>query len=125
MAGVVRKSISKILVANRGEIACRVFQTAKKMGIKSVAVYSVADRHSKHVALADEAVCVGPTASTESYLNIPNIMQAIQDTGAEAVHPGYGFLSENSGFAQACADAGIEFIGGCCLAPVLARHVPR
>ncbi|KAJ1630266.1 Pre-ATP-grasp domain-containing protein, partial [Pavlovales sp. CCMP2436] len=103
--------ISKILIANRGEISCRVSETARKLGIKTVAVYSEADKHAKHVSMADEAVCVGPTLSAKSYLNVPNIMRAIRETGAEAVHPGYGFLSENANFAQACEDAGIEFIG--------------
>jgi propionyl-CoA carboxylase alpha chain len=103
--------IKKILIANRGEISCRVSKTARKLGIKTVAIFSEADRHAKHVAMADEAVCVGPTLSAKSYLNVPNIMQAIRDTGAEAVHPGYGFLSENANFAKACEENGIEFIG--------------
>mmetsp|Transcript_21110 Transcript_21110/g.70947 ORF Transcript_21110/g.70947 Transcript_21110/m.70947 type:complete len:689 (-) Transcript_21110:407-2473(-) len=107
----MQRTISKILIANRGEISCRVSATAKRLGIKSVAVYSEADRFAKHVSMADEAVCVGPTRAAESYLNIPRIIQACKDTGAEAVHPGYGFLSENTKFSQACADNGIEFIG--------------
>ncbi|KAG8464010.1 hypothetical protein KFE25_000178 [Diacronema lutheri] len=109
--GVVRRAIKKILIANRGEISCRVSHTARKLGIKTVAIFSEADRHAKHVSMADESICVGPTLSSKSYLNVPNILQAIRDTGAEAVHPGYGFLSENSKFAAACEADGIEFIG--------------
>ena len=101
----------KILVANRGEIACRVMSTAKKMGIKTVAVHSEADRDAVHVGMADEAVCIGPAPSAESYLVQKNILQAIKDTGADAVHPGYGFLSENASFARALSRAGIAFIG--------------
>jgi len=101
----------KILIANRGEIACRVMKTAKKMGIKTVAVYSEADREARHVQLADEAVCIGPAPSRESYLVMDRIIQACKDTGAEAVHPGYGFLSENEQFAKRCEDEGIIFIG--------------
>jgi len=101
----------KILIANRGEIACRVIKTAKRMGIKTVAVYSEADRLSLHVAMADEAVCIGPAPSSESYLVQKNILQAIRDTKADAVHPGYGFLSENASFARALARQGVAFIG--------------
>ncbi len=101
----------KILIANRGEIACRVMRSAQKMGIKTVAVYSEADAEALHVRLADEKVCVGPAASAQSYLVIENIVKACKDTGAEAVHPGYGFLSENRAFAKALADEGIAFIG--------------
>lgn len=101
----------KILVANRGEIACRVFSTAKKMGIATVAVYSEADREALHVKMADEAVCIGPAASSESYLVVDKIIQACVETGADAVHPGYGFLSENSQFRDALDSAGIAFIG--------------
>ncbi|MBU3566853.1 acetyl-CoA carboxylase biotin carboxylase subunit [Polynucleobacter alcilacus] len=101
----------KILIANRGEIACRVMKTAKKMGIKTVAVYSEADKEARHVQLADEAVCIGPAPSRESYLSIDRIIQACKDTGAEAVHPGYGFLSENEQFAKRCEEEGIVFIG--------------
>jgi propionyl-CoA carboxylase alpha chain len=103
--------LKKILVANRGEIACRVFATAKKMGIATVAVYSDADRDALHVQMADEAVNIGPAASSESYLVIDKIVQACLDTGADAVHPGYGFLSENSKFHDALDAAGIVFIG--------------
>ncbi len=101
----------KILIANRGEIACRVMKTARKMGIASVAVYSEADQDALHVSLADEAVCIGPAASTESYLAIDNILHACRETGAEAVHPGYGFLSENAAFAERLQEAAIVFIG--------------
>eukprot|EP01031_Cornospumella_fuschlensis_P044004 gene44003-biopygen35105 len=101
----------KILIANRGEIACRVIKTARKMGIKTVAVYSDADRDSLHVQIADEAVNIGPPAAKKSYLNVANILKAAADTGCDAVHPGYGFLSENADFAEACAAAGIAFIG--------------
>ena len=104
-------TIKKILVANRGEIACRVFSTAKRMGIATVAVYSDADADALHVQMADEAVCIGPAASAQSYLVIDKIVQACKDTGADAVHPGYGFLSENSQFRDALDDAGIIFIG--------------
>jgi len=102
---------TKILIANRGEIACRVMSTAKKMGIKTVAVYSEADREARHVQLADEAVCIGPAPSRESYLLMDRIIQACKDTGAQAVHPGYGFLSENEQFARRCEEEGIVFIG--------------
>jgi propionyl-CoA carboxylase alpha chain len=105
------KMFTKILIANRGEIACRVMSTAKKMGIKTVAVYSEADKEARHVQLADEAVCIGPAPSRESYLLIDRIIQACKDTGAQAVHPGYGFLSENEQFAKRCEEAGIVFIG--------------
>ena len=104
-------TIKKILVANRGEIACRVFSTAKKMGIATVAVYSDADADALHVQMADEAINIGPAASSESYLVIDKIIQACRDSGADAVHPGYGFLSENSQFRDALDNAGIIFIG--------------
>ncbi|MBT3556474.1 MAG: acetyl/propionyl/methylcrotonyl-CoA carboxylase subunit alpha [Rhodospirillales bacterium] len=103
--------IKKILIANRGEIACRVIKTAQKMGIMTVAVYSEADNLALHVAMADEAVCIGPAPSAESYLVQKNILQAIRDTKADAVHPGYGFLSENASFARALAREKIAFIG--------------
>ena len=102
---------SKILIANRGEIACRVIKTAKRLGIKTVAVYSDADRNARHVAMADEAVHIGPSAARESYLVGDRIIDAARRTGAPAIHPGYGFLSENAGFADACAAAGFVFIG--------------
>lgn len=101
----------KILIANRGEIALRVIRTCREMGIKTVAVYSTADKDSLHVKFADEAVCIGKPASADSYLNIPHIMAAAEITNADAVHPGYGFLAENAKFSQICADHGIKFIG--------------
>jgi len=101
----------KILIANRGEIACRVIRTAKALGYRTVAVYSDADAQALHVTLADEAVCIGPAPVRESYLNVAALLAAARSTGADAVHPGYGFLSENDGFAQACLDAGLVFIG--------------
>ncbi len=101
----------KILIANRGEIALRVIRTCREMGIKTVAVYSTADKDSLHVRFADEAVCIGKPAGAESYLNIPHIMAACEITNADAVHPGYGFLAENAKFSQICADHGIKFIG--------------
>ena len=101
----------KILIANRGEIALRIIRTCKEMGIKTVAVYSTADRDSLHVRFADEAVCIGPPPSKDSYLNIPNIISAAELTNADAIHPGYGFLSENAKFSAICAEYGIKFIG--------------
>ncbi len=101
----------KILIANRGEIALRVIRTCREMGIKTVAVYSTADKDSLHVKFADEAVCIGKPQSSESYLNIPHIMAAAEITNADAIHPGYGFLAENSRFSQICQDHGIKFIG--------------
>ncbi|ATA72256.1 MULTISPECIES: acetyl-CoA carboxylase biotin carboxylase subunit [Capnocytophaga] len=101
----------KILIANRGEIALRIIRTCREMGIKSVAVYSTADADSLHVRFADEAVCIGPPASKDSYLKIPNIIAAAEITNADAIHPGYGFLSENAKFSKICAEHGIKFIG--------------
>ncbi len=101
----------KILIANRGEIALRVIRTCKEMGIKTVAVYSTADRDSLHVKFADEAVCIGPPASKDSYLNIANIISAAEITNADAIHPGYGFLSENAKFSRICQEHKIKFIG--------------
>ena len=101
----------KILIANRGEIAVRVIRACREMGIASVAVYSTADRDALHVRMADESVCVGPPPASESYLYIPNIIAAAEITGADAIHPGYGFLSENSGFAEICKECNITFIG--------------
>jgi acetyl-CoA carboxylase, biotin carboxylase subunit len=103
--------LKKILIANRGEIALRVIRTCREMGIKTIAVYSTADRDSLHVKFADEAVCIGKPQSSDSYLNIPHIMAAAEITNADAIHPGYGFLAENSKFAQICGDHGIKFIG--------------
>ncbi|WP_071872347.1 acetyl/propionyl/methylcrotonyl-CoA carboxylase subunit alpha [Atopomonas hussainii] len=104
-------AFDKILIANRGEIACRVMRTAQALGYRTVAVYSEADADSRHVHMADEAVCIGPAQVNQSYLVIDNIIQAAQQTGANAIHPGYGFLSENADFARACEAAGIVFIG--------------
>jgi acetyl-CoA carboxylase biotin carboxylase subunit len=101
----------KILIANRGEIALRIIRTCKEMGIKTVAVYSTADKDSLHVKFADEAVCIGRPSSADSYLNMPQIMAAVEITNSDAIHPGYGFLAENAKFAQICIDHGIKFIG--------------
>ena len=101
----------KILIANRGEIALRVIRTCKEMGISTVAVYSTADADSLHVRFADEAVCIGPNAGSESYLKIPNIIAAAEITNSDAIHPGYGFLSENSQFSKVCGENGVKFIG--------------
>src|SRR5919205_934283 len=101
----------KILIANRGEIACRIIRTARRMGIATVAVYSEADAEALHVREADEAVAIGPPPAAESYLRIDRIVAACRQTGAEAVHPGYGFLSEQPAFANALAGAGVTFIG--------------
>ncbi|MFM7222066.1 MAG: acetyl-CoA carboxylase biotin carboxylase subunit [Bacteroidota bacterium] len=106
-----KKSFKKILIANRGEIALRVIRTCREMGIKTVAVYSTADKDSLHVKFADEAVCIGKPASSDSYLNIPHLMSAMEITNADAVHPGYGFLAENAKFAEICGEHGIKFIG--------------
>lgn len=105
------KTFKKILVANRGEIAVRVIRAAREMGIRTVAVYSDIEREAMHVRLADEAVCIGPANSQQSYLNIPTLLSVAEITDAEAIHPGYGFLSENAHFAETCASAGIVFIG--------------
>jgi len=101
----------KILIANRGEIALRIIRTCREMGIKTVAVFSTADRDSLHVRFADEAVCIGPPPSRQSYLSIPAIISAAEVTGADAIHPGYGFLSENAEFSRICSEHGIKFIG--------------
>jgi len=101
----------KILIANRGEIAMRIIRTCKEMGIKTVAVYSTADKDSLPVRFADEAVCIGPPTSSKSYLSIPNIIAAAEITNADAIHPGYGFLSENEKFSKVCQEHGIKFIG--------------
>src|SRR3989338_2133463 len=101
----------KILIANRGEIALRVIRACRQLGIKTVAIHSVADQASLHVKLADESVCVGPAEVSKSYLNIPSILSAAEVTGSDAIHPGYGFLAENHEFANRCMQCGIHFIG--------------
>ncbi|HMR60989.1 biotin carboxylase N-terminal domain-containing protein, partial [Amaricoccus sp.] len=101
----------KILIANRGEIALRIHRACKEMGIATVAVHSTADAHAMHVRMADESVCIGPPPATQSYLSVPNIISACEITGAEAIHPGYGFLSENAAFVQIVEDHGLTFIG--------------
>lgn len=106
-----RLMLKKILIANRGEIAVRVIRTAREMGIATVAVYSEADRNALHVRLADEAYALGGNTSAESYLNTEAILKAIEDSGADGVHPGYGFFSENTDFARAITDRGVAFIG--------------
>jgi acetyl-CoA carboxylase biotin carboxylase subunit len=105
------KMFRKVLFANRGEIALRVVQACRELGVQTVAVYSTADRESLHVVYADEEVCSGPPPSTESYLNVGSLIAAAEITGADAIHPGYGFLSENAAFAAACAGAGLTFVG--------------
>ena len=103
--------IQKVLIANRGEIALRILRACKLLKIKTVAVYSEADKDLMHVLLADEAICIGPSSSTESYLNTPAILTAADMSGADAIHPGYGFLSENAEFAKQVEDSGFVFIG--------------
>ena len=102
---------SKVLIANRGEIACRIARTLRRLGVRSVAVYSEADAHALHVETADEAVLLGPSAPAESYLRGERILEIAERVGAQAIHPGYGFLSENAEFAEACAAKGICFVG--------------
>src|ERR1051326_6583468 len=101
----------KILVANRGEIALRIILSCKEMGIKTVAVFSEADRHALHVRFADEAICIGPAKSVDSYLNIPSVISAAELSNADGIHPGYGFLSESAYFAEVCEASRIKFIG--------------
>src|ERR1700712_30348 len=101
----------KVLIANRGEIAMRVISACKEMGIRTVAVYSEADRNSLHVRFADEAICIGPPRSADSYLNVPSVISAAEVTGADAIHPGYGLLSENASFVDVCTASNIKFIG--------------
>lgn len=107
----LKSMFKKVLIANRGEIALRVIRTCREMGIKTVAVYSTADRDSLHVRFADEAVCIGPAQSADSYLNVANIMAAVEVTNSDAIHPGYGFLSENADFAEICNQYNVKFIG--------------
>ena len=102
---------NRILIANRGEIAVRIIRAAHELGVEAVAVYSTADKDSKHVRMADHAVCIGKPAPAESYLNIPRLIAAAEVTDADAIHPGYGFLAENSHFNEVCRDCNIEFIG--------------
>ena len=102
---------SSLLIANRGEIACRIIRTARRLGLRSIAVYSQADANAPHVRLADEAHAIGPAAASESYLRAERIIEVARAAGAEAIHPGYGFLSENAEFAETCAEAGIVFVG--------------
>ena len=101
----------KILIANRGEIALRILSACKELGVRTVAVYSEADRHALHVRFADEAICIGPPRSSESYLNIPQVISAAEIANVDAIHPGYGFLSENANFAEVCEASHITFIG--------------
>src|SRR5436190_245987 len=103
--------IRRLLIANRGEIALRIIRACREMNVESIAVYSDADRDAPHALAADRAVAIGPPAAAESYLSIPRILDAARSSGADAVHPGYGFLSENAAFARACADAGLVFVG--------------
>src|SRR5207253_2237261 len=103
-------SLRRVLIANRGEIAVRVIRACREMGISTAAVYSEADRHAPHVAMADSAYCIGPPPASESYLRIDSIIDAAKRSGADAIHPGYGFLSENQEFAEACENAGIRFV---------------
>ena len=111
MTSAAAPRFDTVLIANRGAIACRIIRTLRKMGLKAVAIYSEADADARHVSLADASVCVGPAPAAQSYLNVERILEAARQTGAGAIHPGYGFLSENPGFAQACEEAGIAFIG--------------
>nr|MDQ2994317.1 3-methylcrotonyl-CoA carboxylase [Pseudomonadota bacterium] len=108
---MVNTQVKKILIANRGEIACRIIHTAQSLGIRTVAVYSSVDHHARHVRLADEAILIGPAPTQLSYLNIKAIIAAAKNTQSDAIHPGYGFLSENPEFAEACKAADIIFIG--------------
>src|SRR5260370_1984110 len=109
--GNVCRRCRTLLLATRGGIACRIIRTARAMGLRTVGVYSETDRDAMHVAKADEAVLLGPARARDSYLNIERVIEAARNSGAEAVHPGYGFLSENAEFAQACADASLVFVG--------------
>src|SRR3982750_336508 len=108
---MANREIRKVLIANRGEIACRIIWTCKEMGIQTVAVHSEADREALHVRYADEAICIGPAPSAQSYLNIPSVISAAEITNVDAIHPGYGFLAESSYFAEICEACNIKFIG--------------
>src|ERR1044072_2407428 len=108
---VEQRKFRKILIANRGEIACRIIWTCKEMGIQTVAVHSEADRDALHVRFADEAICIGPAQSAQSYLNIPAMISAAEIANVDAIHPGYGFLAESASFAKICEDCNIKFIG--------------
>ena len=108
---MIKQTIDSLLVANRGEIACRIFRSARRLGIRSIAVFSDADSSAQHVREADAAVRIGSAAARDSYLNMERIIAAARATGARAIHPGYGFLSENAQFAQSCVDAGLVFVG--------------
>ena len=108
---ITLNKIQKVLIANRGEIALRILRACRELGINTVAVYSTADKDLKHVRLADEAVCIGPPSSVDSYLNIPALIAAAEVTHADAIHPGYGFLSESADFAQRVEESGFIFIG--------------
>ena len=103
--------LKKILIANRGEIAVRILRTCQEIGLKTVAIHSLADKDALHCKLANESICIGPHSSLKSYLSIPNIMSAVEITGADAIHPGYGYLSENDTFASVCKEYGLTFIG--------------
>ena len=105
------RPFSTVLIANRGEIACRIIRTARNMGLQTIAVFSEADAGALHVKMADQAFPIGPSETEKSYLNIKNILKAAKESGAQAIHPGYGFLSENAEFARACLKAGLVFIG--------------
>ena len=118
------RRFDKLLIANRGEIACRIMRTAQRMGIATVAVYSDADRDALHVALADEAVRIGPPPARDSYLRIDAIIEPRAQPAREAIHPGYGFLSENADFAEACEAAGIVFVGPSAAIAAWARRPP-
>lgn len=108
---VVHSPLKKLFIANRGEIACRIIRSAQKMGIRTVAAWSDADKHSMHVTLADESVRLGPSMPSMSYLNVERVLEAAKSTGADSIHPGYGFLSEDGNFAQAVIDSGITYVG--------------
>ena len=111
MSSALYRRFRTLLIANRGEIACRIIRTARALGLRTVAVYSEADRDALHVQMADGAILLGPARARDSYLNIDRLLEAAKESGAEAIHPGYGFLSESDVFARRCAEAGIVFVG--------------